>query len=286
MERFARALIEVQASSISAADRSRAENLAMLFAWCGEGELTPNQVHAFLRPDASVPRPRATGLLLRADDGTGYVATACHVLSEPGESARQAVLGSDRPDAAGPLTAASPEVAEPTHSLTAITLDPAVSGARDGKIWFPATSFPHLDLALIRLGEAGSAACVALERAGFAFLSFDHVGTSPSREGAEVAVLCASPRGSGPSAPPVPPIAVRVSSLIDALSFFWLDRPVPAGCEAAPVVERDSIVGILSPQIDARASADTSGEFSPSYATVAKARFLRELLDAARSRAP
>lgn len=271
---FPRAVVSVEATRVLESERGRAERLSDLFAWCGGGELTPNQVHAFLRPDGAKERPRAAGLLLRTREGHHYLVTASHVLSDRGDAAAAPPFLSDTGNS--PAEFGSPghdEAAGPQIHRTELIFSDGVLPQPCRSGWFPAASFPHLDLAVVRMDDGSSELPTDLEGAGFSFVDADQVGDEPTSEGAIIDVIGpeAAPPGKG-----VANVQARVLGLNKGLSFFWTDLTSPEELCAAPVVERDRIIGFLSPQVG---STGPESRLLPSpCAAVVKAAFLKRLL--------
>lgn len=275
-----RALICVEATRLAGADRERAQQLVDLFAWCGEGSLTANEAHSYLRPDATAPRPRAIGLLLRSAQSRHYLATACHVLSEAETavpSAPQALLA---PEDSETRSEEPGQASPPSFGTTEIVLDhPAFRALQPGRL--PAASLPHLDLALIRLDQTDPGLPLAMTRAGLSFLDIDRLGEQPSADEAEIEIVGAGSAGAGREAPGTEAATRgRVRGLVDGLSFFWIDVDVPARMSGAPVVEKGRVVGFVSLQVGDDPSREASATVPNSLATIAKAARLKELLAA------
>lgn len=271
---LSRAVVAVEAARLTGEAQDRAQSISDLFAWCGDGVLTPNQLHAYLRPDPSLARPRAAALLLRAPSGRHYLATACRVLSDEAVAgaALQDSLEPDRGafDEAGP---SEPEVpGQPVRGVTELSFDDPLLNAAHGRGLFPAASFPHLDLSLIWLDQADPALRYALESAGFEFAEFDAIAEGPSRDGAEISVIT-SVSGSPDDARLTG--AGRATGLSQNLSFFWTDAALPPSSGGTPVIEDGRVVGFYSPQ-----HADVPARLPSSFALVTKADSLKALLAA------
>src|SRR4051812_2671342 len=186
---LSRAVIAVQATQLSGEDKNRAQSISDLSAWCGDGVLTPNQLHAYLRPDTSAPGLRAAALLIGDPSGRHYLATPCHVLSDPAAAglAVQRLMEPDNSENNGGLGAEAE--AKPVHGMTEIAFDERALPPWLRKGLFPAASLPHLDLSLVWLDQANTEICAALEKAGFAFAAVDTVDDEPSADGVEVRVI-------------------------------------------------------------------------------------------------
>jgi hypothetical protein len=154
--------------------------------------------------------------------------------------------------------------------------------------WFPAISYPHLDLAVVRIDRYGDGLCEALKAAGHTFVAADCLADAPSGEGADIVAVgleqtadAADAAGAAKARAFRPVLSAgHVTLLRDTLSFFWTDIALPAGCSGGPIIEGDRVVGIVTPQI-----APVSGEGLPevipaSLATISKAAYVRTLIEA------
>ena len=273
---LSRAVVAVKATRLGGKDQDRTQSISDLFAWCGGGAITPNQLHAYLRPETSAHRPRAAALLICGPTGRHYLLSACHGLSDPalaGSIPQQSM----EPDNSwsGGLSASGHE-ARPVYGMAEITFDePSLPHhLRNGL--FPARYLPHLDLSLAWLDETNAEICTALGQAGFAFAAADLIDDGPSAEGAEIRVIGSASLVRDDTQPPEEIVATgRVRGLSKALSFFWIDAELPPHFASAPVVEDERIVGFVSPQ-----QVDGAKNLSLSFATIAKAVGLKALLAA------
>jgi hypothetical protein len=277
---LSRSVIAVQATHVSGEDKSRAQSIADLFAWCGDGVITPNQLHAYLRPDTSAPSPRAAALLIGSPSGRHYLATSCHILSDPiaASLAPQQSMEPDNSENNDGLSASEAE-AKPVYGMTEIAFDERAFPPRLRKNLFPAASLPHLDLSLVWLDQANTEICTALEQAGFAFVAADAVHDEPSSDGVEIRVVgSASLAGSSHCPVGTANATGHVQGLSKALSFFWIDTELAPSMSGAPVVEGEKIVGFLSPQ-----QVKVAANLPSSFATITKAGNLKALLAAHRA---
>lgn len=272
-----RSIVPVLGARHGSQDPDIPQSLMDLVAWCGEGVLTPNQVHAFLRDDPSRPRRRAVGLLLRTLERQHYVATACHVLDDrrPSTALPQ---GGNEPNRE-PSNAA-PRVLETDISFAEAALHASTSSGS-----FKATCFPHLDLAAIRIDGFESQIPSALEQAGYVFIDVERIGEEPSAEGARIRIVGTTSAGGDrvPSQEADPhdgAIEGRVTGLSASLSFFWTDAAPPSSASAAPVLEHGSVVGFMCPQVDPAVLEGCPSLVPSTYATVVKAAYLKDLIAA------
>jgi hypothetical protein len=292
MQSWTKAVVPVEAAQGDATKLQRARDVSDLVAWAGGGTLDPERLQAMLAPDADAARNRGVALLLEAADGSHYLVTACHLLwnaAEDAGAASQPLLAPDRfwvsssgpPDAAtasqtGILSAMSQTE---LHVLTDTLDDPEKLG------WFPAVSFPHLDLAVVRIDRHDARLCDALKAAGYVFVRADTLTDGPSEEGAEVFVVGLEPTPRTGNDRPhhdfIPTLARgKVTLLRDVLSFFWTDISVSTGSSGGPIVEGDRIVGIMTPQVAPAERQGMAESIPASLATVAKAAYVKTLIRA------
>jgi len=277
---LSRAVIAVQATQLSGEDKNRAQSISDLSAWCGDGVLTPNQLHAYLRPDTSAPRLRAAGLLIGDPSGRHYLATSCHMLSDPAAAglALQQSMEPNNSENIGELSASGAE-AKPVYGMTEVAFDEHALPPWLQKGLFPAASLPHLDLSLVWLDQANTEICAALEQAGFAFATSDTVEDEPSTDGVEIRVIGSASLAGSPHKSARKTCATgHVRGLSKALSFFWIDTELAPAMSGAPVVEGEKIVGFLSPQ-----QVNVAANLSSSFATITKAGNLKALFAAHRA---
>jgi hypothetical protein len=274
---LSRAVIAVQATQLSSENKSRAQSISDLIAWCGNGVLTPNQLHAYLRPDTSAPGLHAAALLMGGPSGRHFLVTSCRVLSDLAAAglALQQSMEPDNSENNGGLGASGAE-AEPVYGMTEISFDERALPPWLRKGLFPVASLPHLGLSLVSLDQANTEICAALEQAGFAFAAVDTVEEGPSADGVEIRVIgSASLAGSRYEPAGTTCATGRVSGLSKALSFFWIDTELAPSMSGAPVAEGEKIVGFLSPR-----QVNVAADLSSSFATITKAGNLKALLAA------
>lgn len=274
---LSRAVVAVQATHLSGEDQSRTRSISDLFAWCGDGVVTPNQLHAYLRPDTSESLPHAAALLIRGPSGRRYLVTACHVLSDPSFAGARPQQSMEPDNFEGNEGSGGPcDKAEPVSGMTEIAFDERALPPHLRNGLFPARSFPHLDLSIVWLDKTDNELCTALDQAGFAFVPTDQVDDEPSAEGAEIRVVASSSLQSGEAVLTGKTVGKgHARGLSAALSFFWIDAELPSSFASAPVVEGDRIVGFLSPQ-----QVNPATNLSSSFATIMKASSLKTLLAA------
>ena len=271
---LSRAVIAVQATRVGGKDQERTQRISDLFAWCGGGAITPNQLHAYLRPDTSAQRPRAAALLICGPSGRHYLLTAFGVPSDLNAASAPLQQSMEPDNSETEAFSAWGDEAKPAYDMAEIAFEEQGLPAHLRKGLFSAGFLPHLGLSLVWLDEMDAEMCTALRQAGFAFAAADRVADEPSAEGAEIRII-GSASLVGDDEPPLGQTVAtgRVKGLSKAHSFFWIEAELPPHFASAPVAEGESIVGFLSPQ---QVNAATSS--SSSFATIAKARSVKALL--------
>jgi len=283
-----KAVVPIEAAHCTPASLERARRVSDLVAWAGGGALEARRIQELIAPEADAPRSYGLSLLIRQASGGKFLVTTCHLLRTPTQTdlQPQELLAPDHFWAApfdqeeASRAAASITVATPSQAQLKFVASLPYDFNQQG--WFPATSFPHLDLAVVRIDAHGGHLCSALEEAGYKFLPANLLADGPSGEGAKVLAIEVESSCPGDS-PAEKPITLgcegHVTSLRKSLSFFWTDIPISRTSVGCPIIESDRIVGIVTPQVTPVADYNTQGQgsISPLY-TVAKAVYVKALL--------
>jgi hypothetical protein len=284
MRSWTSSVVPIEAARCTPASLRKARRVSDLIAWGGAGSLDPNRLREILAHDTDLPPRHGLGLLLREPSGAHFLVTTSQMLEgfstqpqaqRPGSSAPRAPA---RPGGEQAVTTAAqpPAASHPQVKLLLGWMQALHPG------WFPATSLPHVGLAVVRIDVPEDSVCRALREAGYAFWPTDLLGDAPSRAGAEVLALEAGP-GTGAAPHEAKPCVVaregQVARLDETLPLFWTDFPAGTEGSGAPVIESERIVGIRIPELRPGVVGISPGmdDLPPSHA-VAKAAEVKALL--------
>lgn len=154
-------------------------------------------------------------------------------------------------------------------------------------------SAPDVDLALISLDQRDARFADELQRLGYEPVPSDDIAEGPSAEGSEVFTVgfpssiaiigqvsqhpASAHWSSSHFSQPVFSFG-KVSMIHEALPFYWVDMSIFPGNSGGPLVEKDSLVGIVSAQATMPIDAIPQIRARIPFGRIIRTKYVRELL--------